>query len=85
MCILAYGRKYSCFEENHDFVLSPSHEEHLDHMYSSRYAYICDMTGIWIEQSKSCDVEVMNERFLVAPYSVGMQNNSAYKDVISNM
>ena len=38
-----------------------------------------------MEQAKNCDVEVMKERFLVAPYSVGLQNNSAYKDVVSNM
>ena len=78
-------QKIQVFEESHSFVLSPSHTQHLDHMYSSKYAYICDMTGIWMEQAKNCDVEVMKERFLVAPYSVGLQNNSAYKDVVSNM
>ena len=77
--------KIKSFEENQGFVLSSSHAEHLDHMYSSNYAYICDMTGIEVELSKNCDVEVMKERFLIAPYSIGLQDNSAYRDSISNM
>ena len=71
--------------KEHSFVLSSSHGEHLLHMYSSKYAYIADMTGIWVELSKSCDVEVMKEKFLMAPYSIGLQDNSAYREVISNM
>ena len=78
-------QKIQSFEESHGFVLSPSHSEHVSHMYSSKYAYICDVTAIWVEQAKNCGVEIMKERFLMAPYSIGLQNNSAYKDVISNM
>ncbi len=38
------------YEEDHSHVLSSAHGVHLEEMYNSKYAYICDMTGISMEQ-----------------------------------
>ncbi len=50
-----------------------------------KYAYLVDVTATLVEQSENCEAAVTSERFFPAPYCVGLQNNSAYNEPISNV
>ena len=44
---------------------------------------VLDVTQLLMEQAKSCDVAKMEEYFFPYLYSIGLQHNSVYTDVVS--
>ncbi len=38
-----------------------------------------------VESMKDCNIRVGREKYIPMKYGIGMQNNSAYKDMISNV
>ena len=64
-------------------VLSPNHTLHMLRVKAGRYAYIIDRTSTELEMARSCDVTMLHFQFIPLHYSVGLQNNSAYKELVN--
>jgi hypothetical protein len=75
--------KMEKFAKNDPDILSDNHQHHINKVFSEPYAYIQDKTSLEVEMSKQCDVDMIKEAIMPLDYSVGMQNNSAYVDVIN--
>ena len=58
---------------------------HLEHMRAGGYAYITDEMTYEVESAKDCDIRVGKEKYIPMKYGVGMQHNSAYKSMFSNV
>ena len=65
-------------------VLSTNHTLHMLKVKAGGYAYVVDKTSTELEMARSCDVTSLPLEFLPLHYSVGVQNNSAYKDLVNN-
>ena len=65
-------------------VLSTNHTLHLYKVLHERYAYIADRTAIVGGMALNCHMTMIELRFLVMPYSVGFQNNTAYKPMVND-
>ena len=64
-------------------VLSSDHSTHIRMVYAGKYAYLSDLISFEVEMRNSCDVAVMKEKFSPVYYAIGLQNNSAYEDILS--
>ena len=65
-------------------VLSTNHTLHLYKVLHERYAYIGDRTSVVAEMAVNCHMTMIELRFLAMPYSVGFQNNTAYKPMVND-
>ena len=63
-------------------VLSTNHTVHMLKIVREQYAYISDVTGIQAEMALNCHITMLDVRFMPMHYSVGFQNNSAYKNLV---
>ena len=54
-------------------------------VFSGGYAYVTSETKIEVEMSLRCDASVMKEKFGTFGKGIGMQNNSVYKDIFSEL
>jgi len=70
--------------ESGEDVLSTNHTLHMLKVKEGRYAYVVDKTSTELEMARNCDVTLLPIKFLSLHYSVGVQNNSAYKDLVNN-
>ena len=64
-------------------AVSSDHNTHMQLVYGGEYAYLSDLISFEVEMSNSCNLEVMKEKFSPVYYAIGVQNNSAYRDVLS--
>ena len=69
--------------ETDPVVLSADHQEHIDKVLEGNYAYIGDKTGFETAMSQHCNLEVVKDEFLPSQYAIGLQNNSAFVDIVS--
>jgi len=65
-------------------VLSTNHTLHMLKVKAGHYAYIVDKTTSELAMARSCDVTMLHLEFMPLHYSIGLQNNSAYKDLVNN-
>ena len=63
-------------------ILSPNHSLQLQKVLDERYAYITDVTAIQTEMAVNCHLTMLDLRFMPLHYSLGFQNNTAYKDIV---
>ena len=66
-------------------ALSPSHNEHLENVDKGGYAYFIDATAANIHIGTSCDLRLFTDNMFPLQYGAGLQNNSAYRNEISQM
>ena len=64
-------------------VLATSHSDHVKMVKEGGYTYIADMTALELEAAQDCDLAIMKEKFVPFYYAIGTQNNSVYRDLIS--
>ena len=65
--------------------LSSSHIEHLKYVDKGGYAYFIDATAANIHIGTSCDLRLFTDNMFPLQYGAGLQNNSAYRNEISQM
>ena len=66
-------------------ALSPIFNEHLDYVDKGGYAYFIDATAANIRMGTSCDLRLFTDNMFPLQYAAGLQNNSAYRNEISQM
>ncbi len=54
-------------------------------VYQGNYAFITSQTKIEIEKSITCDAADMDEKFHTFSKAIGVQTNSVYKDIFSEL
>ena len=64
-------------------ILSPNHSLQLQKVELERYAYIVDVTSIQTEMAVNCHLTMLDLRFMPLHYCLGLQNNTAYKDIVN--
>ncbi len=57
----------------------------VNRVFSGGYAYVTSETNVEIEMSLRCDAAVIKEKFGTFSKGIGMQNNSVYKDIFSEL
>ena len=62
-------------------ILSANHTLQMQKVADERYAYIIDVTAIQTEMAVNCHLTMLELRFMPLRYSLGFQNNTAYKDI----
>ena len=62
-------------------VLTNNHSLQLTMVNQGGYAYFSDVASLEIELEKTCELSLMKERFAPLQYAIGLQNNSAYKNL----
>ena len=53
-------------------------------VYEGNYAYVTDLTSVYGEMAKHCDIARMDETFYPSQYACGAQKNSAYTAPVSD-
>ena len=66
-------------------VMSLSHQTHLDMVDEGNYVYLTDATAARIHQQTSCEHRVLTDKLFPLQYGIGFQNNSAYRQQVSEM
>ena len=64
-------------------IMSTNHTLHMYKVMHERYAYIVDRTAVVNAVAVNCHMAMIELRFPVLPYSVGFQNNTAYKPMVN--
>lgn len=64
-------------------VISSDHLRHLEMVSEGYYAYMTDATTSHISMSQDCSLAVMQEPLYSDIYAIGVQNNSAYRNLLS--
>ena len=64
-------------------VLATRHSDHVKMVKEGGYTYIIDMTALELETAQDCKLAIMKEKFVPFYYALGTQNNSVYRDLIS--
>ena len=64
-------------------ALATRHSDHVKMVKEGGYTYIIDMTALELETAQECDLAIMKEKFVPFYYALGAQNNSVYRDLIS--
>ena len=67
----------------HD-ILDQSTANHLLRVKQGGYALVSDVTTFELERSKGCEISMMDETFFPMRYAMALQNNSAYREIVSN-
>ncbi len=74
-----------CFSKKHTFNYLLLSFLQISMVFSGGYAYVTSETKIEVEMSLRCDASVMKEKFGTFGKGIGMQNNSVYKDIFSEL
>ena len=73
-------------QEVYPRVTSHTNERnHIDQLFKGNYANITDEMTYEATTASTCETAVVNEKYMPLPYGVGMQKNSVYKDLISQL
>ncbi len=66
-------------------ILSGSSADHIKMVEAGTHAYLTDVTVSQLEISRNCELKTMDEKFYPMQYAMGVQNNSAYKHIFSEL
>lgn len=66
-------------------ALNIYNEPHMEYVQDQNYVFLTDEMTVEIEQAKSCEIAVGKEKYIPMKYGVGMQNNSAYRDMMDRV
>ncbi len=70
-----------CFQSGGTDAQSPSHDYHMEKVRLGGYAYLVDNSRYLVEWD--CSLDHLAEEIIRLYYSMGLQNNSAYKQHFS--
>ena len=71
------------FDEYDDDILSSGYGSMSEKVKSDNFVYFIDSTHIQYEMSMDCNLCQLSENLLTTNYAVGLQQNSAYKDLMN--
>ena len=66
-------------------VFSLDYNVHIEKVKEENYVYLTDFSGAVSAKSRDCSLDVLKEIFNPSDYTLGLQNNSVYTHIVSNM
>ena len=63
-------------------IISSNYTRQFRKMVHERFAYISDVKSVKAEMALNCHITMLDVRFMPMHYTVGFQNNSAYKTFV---
>lgn len=76
--------KVKSLEKSDKHVLSSDNLVHLNTVISENYVYITNSATVRLMMAQHCQLTSMPDRLILTQFAIGMQKNSAYKELVND-